>query len=480
MWAACRRAGFRLTPINWHLTVDEIAVHRRRLRSACPGRRRRVSPRPGRARARGTPDRRVPSSPSVGRGPTVGEPTTRRSAPSPTVRSWTRPPGRSCSTRPARPDVPKGVRKRPHPPAVENIAGYEADSVHLCTGPLYHAAPLNISLISPLSNGATVVLMDSWTAAETLRARRGAPRDAHPHGADDVPPPARARRRGPRPRHDLTSLRLVVHGAAPCPVAVKQAMIEWLGPVLVEYYAVDRGRRHARRLGNLAPKARDRRQALPAGPDRRRRRRRATPLPGGEIGTVWVKSHPGEEFEYFHDPEKTDRSQRGAWYTLGDLGYLDDDGYLFLVGRSAELIISGGVNIYPAEIDAVLLEHPAVRRRRDDRRAERRVGRGGASRSSSSARPATPSPELAADADRALSGAPGPVQVPTYGRVRRRPPPPGQRQGLPEGTPRPLRRRVRVVVSTLVAFLALVRLLARFAPRPASGRVPAAARAAGD
>ena len=76
---------------------------------------------------------------------------------------------------------------------------------------------------------------------------------------------------------------------------------------------------------------------------------------------IWIKAHPGEEFEYFHDAEKTDRNQRGAYYTLGDVGHLDDDGYLFLSGRSAELIISGGVNIYPAEIDAALLEHPAVR-----------------------------------------------------------------------------------------------------------------------
>jgi long-chain acyl-CoA synthetase len=87
----------------------------------------------------------------------------------------------------------------------------------------------------------------------------------------------------------------------------------------------------------------------------------AQPVPAGEVGIVWVKTHPGEEFEYFGDREKTDRNQRGAHYTLGDHGYLDDDGYLFLAGRSAELIISGGVNIYPAEIDAALLEHPAVR-----------------------------------------------------------------------------------------------------------------------
>ena len=93
---------------------------------------------------------------------------------------------------------PKGVRKRPNPPVVENIAGYEAESVHLCTGPLYHAAPLNISLISPLSNGAAVVLMDRWTAEETAAARRAAPGDPHARGADDVPPPARARRRDAR------------------------------------------------------------------------------------------------------------------------------------------------------------------------------------------------------------------------------------------------------------------------------------------
>jgi len=84
----------------------------------------------------------------------------------------------------------------------------------------------------------------------------------------------------------------------------------------------------------------------------------ARALPAGEIGTVWLKTHPGEEFDYFGDREKTERNQRGSWYTLGDLGWVDDDGYLFLSGRSAELIISGGVNVYPAEIDAVLLEHP--------------------------------------------------------------------------------------------------------------------------
>jgi long-chain acyl-CoA synthetase len=163
-----------------------------------------------------------------------------------------------------------------------------------------------------------------------------------------------------RQRHDLSSLRIVVHGAAPCPIAVKQAMIEWLGPVIVEYYASTEG------AGTLVdattwlskpgtvgkPFPED--QVFVGDED-------ANPLPAGEVGMVWVKTHPGEEFEYFRDREKTERNQRGAWYTLGDHGYLDEDGYLFLSGRSAELIISGGVNIYPAEIDAALLEHPAVR-----------------------------------------------------------------------------------------------------------------------
>ena len=254
---------------------------------------------------------------------------------------------------------PKGVRKRPRPPVVENIAFYETESVHLCTGPLYHAAPLNISLISPLSNGAAVVLMDAWTATETLRLIEQH-QVTHTHMVPTMFHRMLALDDATRGRYDVSSLRLLVHGAAPCPIPVKQAMIEWLGPVLVEYYAstegagtlVDAGT-WLRKPGTVGkPYPAD--QIIVGDED-------AYPLPAGEIGTVWVKTHPGEEFEYFGDPDKTDRNQRGVWYTLGDLGYLDEEGYLFLAGRSAELIISGGVNIYPAEIDAALLAHPAVR-----------------------------------------------------------------------------------------------------------------------
>jgi long-chain acyl-CoA synthetase len=356
VWAACRRSGLRLTPINWHLTVDEMAY----IVEDCEARALIV-------------DAGVPSSIElaarcgdasaivlvVGDDPAVGESYDDAVGAAPAGTLDDPAPGSLMLYTSGTTGRPKGVHKRPHPPAVENLAGYEADSVHLCTGPLYHAAPLNISLISPLSNGAGVVLMDTWTAPETLQLVERH-RVTHTHVVPTMFHRLLALDDEMRDRHDLSSLRLVVHGAAPCPIAVKEAMIAWLGPVLVEYYAstegagtlVDSGT-WLRKPGTVGKPFPDD-QIIVGDED-------AQPVPAGEIGIVWVKSHPGEEFEYFHDREKTDTNQRGSWYTLGDLGYLDDDGYLFLAGRSAELIISGGVNIYPAEIDAVLLEHRAVR-----------------------------------------------------------------------------------------------------------------------
>jgi long-chain acyl-CoA synthetase len=356
VWAAARRAGYRLTPINWHLTVDEMAY----IVEDCEAKAVVIDAGIGPAvalarREAATLDALL----TVGGDLEVGESYDAALAAEPDDALTDPTPGTLMLYTSGTTGRPKGVRKQPHPPVVENIAFYDADSAHLCTGPLYHAAPLNISLISPLSNGATVVLMDAWTAAETLRLVE-AHQVTHTHMVPTMFHRMLALDDATRGRYDLSSLRLVVHGAAPCPVPVKQAMIEWVGPVLVEYYAstegagtlVDSGT-WLRKPGTVGkPYPAD--QIIVGDED-------AHPLPTGDIGMVWVKTHPGEEFEYFGDPEKTDRSQRGAWYTLGDLGYLDEDGYLFLAGRSAELIISGGVNIYPAEIDAVLLTHPAVR-----------------------------------------------------------------------------------------------------------------------
>jgi acyl-CoA synthetase (AMP-forming)/AMP-acid ligase II len=162
-----------------------------------------------------------------------------------------------------------------------------------------------------------------------------------------------------RERYDVSSLRFVVHAAAPCPVAVKQRLIEWWGPVLLEYYAATEGlgtfvdsKTWLQKPGTVG-------KPVPAdqviiGDES------GAPLPAHQIGLVWLKAPERARFQYFHDPGKTASTYRGEYFTLGDLGYADDEGFLFLTDRSADLIVSGGVNIYPAEVDAVLLAHPAV------------------------------------------------------------------------------------------------------------------------
>ena len=236
-------------------------------------------------------------------------------------------------------------------------AAYRDENIHLLTGPLYHAAPLLFSLNAPLIAGVPVVMMPSWDPEEALRLieRHGV---THSHMvptmfhqllvlSDDV-----------RARYDVSSLRNVLHGAAPCPVGVKQRLIEWWGPVVNEYYAATEGlgtwvdsHTWLRKPGTVGKPVPD--DQVVVGDEN------GTPLPAGEVGFVWFKASE-VPFEYYKDPAKTEASYRDSHFTLGDMGYVDDDGFLFLTDRSANLIISGGVNIYPAEVDAVLLDHPAV------------------------------------------------------------------------------------------------------------------------
>jgi long-chain acyl-CoA synthetase len=260
---------------------------------------------------------------------------------------------------------PKGVERQgpPRPatdsPLYQSIIGASRatpDGVHLCTGPLYHAAPLAFSLALPLSLGLGVVLMDGWNAAEMLRLvekHRVTQTHVVPtmfHRLLALPDEVRA-------GYDVSSLTFVLHGAAPCPVDVKKRTIDWLGPVIFEYYAATEGG------GTFVTSqdwlAKPGTVGKPVSADAVRiYRDNATIGDTGEIGTVYMKA--AIPFRYHNDESKTKASYRGDYFTVGDHGYLDDDGYLFLTGRIAELIISGGVNIYPAEVDAALLMHPAV------------------------------------------------------------------------------------------------------------------------
>jgi long-chain acyl-CoA synthetase len=201
--------------------------------------------------------------------------------------------------------------------------------------------------------------MDRWEPEETLRLIE-AHRVTHTHLVPtmfhrllSLPDEARA-------AHDVSSVRYIIHGAAPCPVPVKRGIIDWFGPVVHEYYAATEGvgsivdsatwLEHPGTVGKVEPPD----QVVVADED-------FAPLARGEVGLLWLKAPPEKyRFTYFKDGDKTDRSYRGEYFTLGDVGYMDDDGYLYLTDRSADLIISGGVNIYPAEVDAVLMVHPAV------------------------------------------------------------------------------------------------------------------------
>jgi long-chain acyl-CoA synthetase len=163
---------------------------------------------------------------------------------------------------------------------------------------------------------------------------------------------------GVRDRYDLSSLRTMIHAAAPCPEEVKRQMLDWWGPVIVEYYAATEGGGTVITAQEwlLKPGSVGRpwpysqvRVVAPDGQD----------MPAGEPGLVYM-SMGGATFSYHKDEQKTKESWLGDMFTVGDIGYLDGDGYLFLCDRQSDMIISGGVNIYPAQIESELSCHPAV------------------------------------------------------------------------------------------------------------------------
>ncbi len=246
----------------------------------------------------------------------------------------------------------------PNPLAVLGSAlyGLDADTVYLSPAPLYHAAPLGWST-AVQSLGGTVVVMERFDAEAALAAiERYAVTVAQwvpTHFVRMLKLPAEA-----RGRYDLTSLRAVFHAAAPCPVPIKREMMAWWGPIIHEYYAGTEGNG----LTAIGP------HEWLAHPGSVGRGVSAevkicddddNVLPARAEGLVYFAG--GGAFEYHKDPEKTASSRnRHGWSTLGDVGYLDEDGFLYLTDRKSFMIISGGVNIYPAEIENLLVTHPKV------------------------------------------------------------------------------------------------------------------------
>jgi long-chain acyl-CoA synthetase len=228
--------------------------------------------------------------------------------------------------------------------------------VHLCGSPLYHTAVLNFATIS-VQLGHPVVLMDRWDPEEMLRLIEKH-RVTHSHMVPTQFMRLLALPDTARSAYDLSSMRCMIHSAAPCPPEIKRRMIEWWGPVIVEYYAASEGggttifaEEWLRKPGSVGrPWPGSLVHVLDdAGND----------VAAGSIGQVFLQMGSAT-FEYHRDAAKTQASRVGSLFTVGDIGYLDDEGYLFLCDRRSDVIISGGVNIYPAEIEGELLCHPDV------------------------------------------------------------------------------------------------------------------------
>jgi long-chain acyl-CoA synthetase len=362
---AVTQIGLYMSPINNHLTGPEIAYivkdsgakvffGSERFSEACQAAREEI----------GFPSDHCFSIGSVPGFRPFAELTEGRSAELPTDRST----GQVMNYTSGTTGKPKGVRRALPEIEPEVMASMSAlflsmfdlqpgdENVHICGSPLYHTAVLMFSTQS-LHFGHAVVLMDKWTPEGMLELiERHKVTQSHMVPTQfnrllSLPEEVRA-------KYDVSSLRAMIHAAAPCPIETKWKMLDWWGDTIYEYYAATEGggtlakpeewKKYPGTVGKAWPTA-DVKIFDDEGKE----------LPTGQIGTVYMRM-PQANFEYKDAPEKTRDNRIGDYFTVGDIGELNEEGFLFLRDRKNDMIISGGANLYPAEIEAEMIQHPQV------------------------------------------------------------------------------------------------------------------------
>ena len=236
------------------------------------------------------------------------------------------------------------------------LFSYDADCHYLSTAPLYHAAPLRHSM-TVIKLGGTVTVMERFDALLALQTIERC-RITHSQWVPTMFVRLLKLDKHVREKFDLSSMKMAVHAAAPCPVDVKEQMIGWWGPIVHEYYAGTENNGFCsitpnewlQHKGSVGRASQGKLHICDE---------EGMPLEVGQTGAVYFSEGP--QFTYHNDSVSTEQTRNSlGWTTLGDIGYLDEEGYLYLVDRKAFMIISGGVNIYPQEIENVLLQHPKV------------------------------------------------------------------------------------------------------------------------
>jgi long-chain acyl-CoA synthetase len=365
VYLAAAQAGWYVTPVNWHFTAPEIAyivrdsgakaffVHERFARAGADAAREAGVPTAGRIGYGQVPGFRRVDALREGRSP---DPPPDRTAGS--LMFYT-----SGTT-----GRPKGVRRQLAGAGPDDIAEILTalpqffgitpgrPNVHLVTSPHYHTAVTQFATAA-LHMGHCLVFMDDWDSEQML-ALVERHRVTNTHMVPTQFTRLLALPEATRRRYDLSSMRWLLHAAAPCPPEVKRQMLAWWGPCIYEYYAATEGGgtiatpqdwlERPGTVGRPWPVS----EIMIAG-------ERGEECPPGVPGTVYMRMTL-PDFVYKGDPAKTAAARLRGFFTVGDIGYLDADGYLFLCGRVSDMIISGGVNIYPAEIEAEIIMHPQV------------------------------------------------------------------------------------------------------------------------